>query len=199
MSIQIRDELAQVARAKILDVASELFFRNGFTQTTIQDIADALGVGKPFLYNYFSGKADILAGVAGRTTAFAAAMARDVVSGEGAPSQRLSRLVYELTLSVIEGRTYLGVMFREEKHLPDAAARALGDNRRAFNAALRQLLEEGAAAGEFAVEDPGVVTEGLTGMTTWIFSWYRPGGRLPPEAVAGQMARMALQLVRAGG
>lgn len=198
MSGSLKQDLADFARARILDVASELFFVNGYAQTKIEDITERLGVRKPFLYQYFASKADLLVAVSGRTTAFAAEMAARIADMDGTPSERLERLVRELALSVMAGRLYLGVLFREEKHLPAEARRALGENRKAFNSALARLLDEGVADGSFAIEDRRVTVEAITGMATWTFSWYRPEGRLEPDAVARQMSAMALDLVRAG-
>jgi AcrR family transcriptional regulator len=48
-------------RACILDAAKRLFFRNGYAGTTVDAIAQALGVKKPFMYWYFDNKEDLFA------------------------------------------------------------------------------------------------------------------------------------------
>lgn len=46
-------------RQKLVDVARQLFARNGLENTTMNDIAQASGKGRRTLYTYFSSKEDI--------------------------------------------------------------------------------------------------------------------------------------------
>ena len=55
-----RDEV----RKKIVTSAHSLFLRKGYHGTTMEEIADSLGVTKPALYQYFPGKEDLFAAVA---------------------------------------------------------------------------------------------------------------------------------------
>ncbi|WP_037602214.1 TetR/AcrR family transcriptional regulator [Streptacidiphilus rugosus] len=50
-------------RARILDVALELFVEHGYEKTSLREIADRLGVTKAALYYHFRTKEDILAGI----------------------------------------------------------------------------------------------------------------------------------------
>ncbi len=51
-------------RKKIIAAAYNLFLSQGYTGTTMDGIAGALGVTKPALYQYFPGKEDLYAAVA---------------------------------------------------------------------------------------------------------------------------------------
>ncbi len=191
----MRDELKDFKRKRILDVASELFFELGYKGTSIDAIADRLHATKPFIYYHFENKADILAGVCGRTTAFVAELAEEAAFGIGSVRSRLEHLVRELTLRIIEGRIYLAVYFREEKHLPPAAFRNLSENRRRFDRALSKLLQDGIESGQFHVSKVPVATQAITGMTTWLFNWYRPNGPLTPEQLAQEMTTLVMAMV----
>jgi AcrR family transcriptional regulator len=173
-----------------------LFFERGYEGTSVELIASRLHVTKPFIYYHFSNKADILAGVCGRTTAFVAQSAEVAAAGTGNVQERLESLVRDLSLRVIEGRVYLAVYFREEKHLPKSAFRDLASNRKRFDTALSKLLREGIDAGDFDVSNVSVATQAITGMTTWIFNWYRPTGPLTPEQIAEEMVRLVSAMVR---
>ena len=50
---------APARREQILDVAVEVFARNGFHSTSMNDVADAAGVTKPVLYQHFDSKQDL--------------------------------------------------------------------------------------------------------------------------------------------
>ena len=50
---------APARREQILDVAVEVFARNGFHGTAMNDVAEAAGVTKPVLYQHFDSKQDL--------------------------------------------------------------------------------------------------------------------------------------------
>ncbi len=50
---------ASERREQILDVAIQVFARNGFHGSSMNDIADAAGVTKPVLYQHFDSKQDL--------------------------------------------------------------------------------------------------------------------------------------------
>lgn len=57
---EYRDEV----RKKIIATAHTIFHEKGYTNTTMADIATALGVTKPTLYHYFDAKEDLFIAVA---------------------------------------------------------------------------------------------------------------------------------------
>jgi AcrR family transcriptional regulator len=193
----LRDEIFNLKKNHILDVAGQLFYDRGYALTTLDEIAQGLGVTKPILYQFFPSKIEILSGVCGRTTAFAGGIAQLALDEEGSPTRRLTNMVHLLALEVIKGRIALAVCFREEKHLPPDGLKRLQDDRRKFNRALRLLLEQGQAAGEFTVRDVTVALQAITGLATWIYTWYQPGGKLTPEAIANESVVLVLRLVGA--
>lgn len=56
-------EYKEEVRKKVIAVAHEIFHEKGFRDTRVSDIAVALGVTKPTIYHYFSGKDDLFAAV----------------------------------------------------------------------------------------------------------------------------------------
>ena len=55
-----------VRRVQILDAAEELFLRQGYDRTSVQDILDALGMSKGGFYHYFDTKEAVLRAVSER-------------------------------------------------------------------------------------------------------------------------------------
>jgi len=55
-----RKEIENRRREQILSVALPLFFKNGYTNTKIADIAKAANISKGLVYRYFESKAAIL-------------------------------------------------------------------------------------------------------------------------------------------
>jgi AcrR family transcriptional regulator len=48
------------SRSEIIDAACDLFVRQSYYRTTMQDIADAVGVTKGGIYHYIESKEDVL-------------------------------------------------------------------------------------------------------------------------------------------
>jgi AcrR family transcriptional regulator len=61
---RIIQEYKGEVRKKIVEAAYSLFLDKGYHATTMSSIAESLGVTKPALYQYFSGKEDLYAAVA---------------------------------------------------------------------------------------------------------------------------------------
>lgn len=55
-----RKAIEDIRREQILNVALKLFYKNGYTNTKVSDIAEAAGISKGLIYRYFKTKADIL-------------------------------------------------------------------------------------------------------------------------------------------
>lgn len=49
---------------KILEVACQLITKNGIKETSLKDIAEAVGISKGTLYYHYSAKEDLIAGIA---------------------------------------------------------------------------------------------------------------------------------------
>jgi hypothetical protein len=69
--------------------------------------------------------------------------------------------------------------------------------RKKFDRVLSGLLNEGVAAGEFAIPDVNVAALAIGGMISWAYSWHRPDGRLTLDEVCGRLADLALKMVGA--
>src|SRR5512134_929514 len=151
---ELRAEVQEFKRRRILEEARELFFAQGYESTTLDAIAESLNVTKPFLYSYFRNKSEILNAICEIGITESIAAQEEVLAMPISPSEKLRLIVERVTTIVIRDQKYVVVYNREEKNLEPAEQKALLDLRKAFDQELAQLLEEGNAAGEFQVENP---------------------------------------------
>ncbi|MEU1985173.1 helix-turn-helix domain-containing protein [Nocardia sp. NPDC019395] len=86
----------------ILDAAVQLFVSKGFEQTSLREIADAVGITKPSLYYHYSSKLDLLVAVINPLLDDLRALA-DEVEAMAAPDAEGRRTVL---------RTYIRAMIR---------------------------------------------------------------------------------------
>ena len=194
---RLRDELAVQKRERILNAAQLLFYERGFTGTTLDDVAHAMGVTKPFIYTQFRGKSDLLAAICLPAMQSCVDAAAQAAALPGGPAKRLHALVESFCAVILEHQPGIAVFFREAKHLDPESAGIIKTLRERFDATLSQIIEEGNAAGEFRVPDVRLAALAIGGMGSWMYEWHRAEGRLPIDELAARMADLAQQMVGA--
>ncbi len=193
----IRQEIRQIKKERILQEARALFHRHGFRGTTLDMVAAAMGVTKPFIYGIYERKVDILFDIAIRNIGSSLEAIEGAIAMPGTPTQRLAELARRLARVCIDHRDAVAVFFRDENSLePDQRAQIHALQQR-FDDALARLLQAGIDAGELKPIDPRTATLAIGGMIGWMFVWYRPEGRLSPEDLMEHMAQYALRIAGA--
>ena len=194
---RVREDLFAQKRERTLHAAVQLFYERGFTGTTLDDVAHALGVTKPFIYTHFRGKSDLLAAICVPAMQACVDAAEAACAQAGDAARRLHRLVAGFCEVALEHQLGIAVFFRESKHLDPEAAEKIKALRERFDALLSQLIAEGSASGAFLVPDVRLAALAIGGMVTWSYEWHRAEGRLPIEELAARMADLALRMVGA--
>jgi AcrR family transcriptional regulator len=195
----MRDEITAYKRDRILEEAVRLFYERGFSGTTLDDIAGALGVTKPFIYTHFRSKVELLEAVCRPTIEMSLAAIAEAAALPGGAEERLFNGIVNFAKVVLHRQGNIAVYFREEKHLSEDGLAAINALRKRFDRVLSDLLDEGVAAGAFRVADTRVAALAIGGMVSWAYTWYQPGGRLSLDDVGRKLAHLALQMVDAQG
>ena len=103
---QGREERKALQRARILEAAREVFFRDGFMAANLDEVALSAGVAKGTLYRYFESKGDLyVALLAENGRAFEERM-REVAEAHGSAGDRIRQL----------GRFYFGHWTRNQTY-----------------------------------------------------------------------------------
>ena len=178
---------ASARREQILDVAVQVFARNGFHGTSMNDVAEAAGVTKPVLYQHFVSKQELHL-----------ALLDEV-------GRRLLAAISKATAGATSGREMTELGFR-------AYFRFVADDHDAFRllygtgasrddeatAAVRRLTAEAAAGISplIAVDvDPvhrRVLAQGLVGMAEGVSRYLvELGGGFDPDLIGQQVADLA--------
>jgi TetR/AcrR family transcriptional regulator, transcriptional repressor for nem operon len=153
-----RRQPPDVRREQLLDAAERVLLQRGLAAATMADVAEAASVAKGTVYLYYPSKDELLAGLRTRFfERFAATLDDRAASRTTTPPtyaarvQRLVAAAYDFALANHELHHLLFHHTGFGEH--DAFARA--------RAAIAELVEGGAAAGEFHVADPALATEFL--------------------------------------
>ncbi|HET6509708.1 MAG TPA: TetR/AcrR family transcriptional regulator [Baekduia sp.] len=183
---------------RIREVATRLFYERGYHATSMRDIAGGVGVKAGSLYNHFPGKQDILFRICFDTAqALADGLTGRMPAGAG-PEQRLRALVRWHVEFHAKHRHAARVADDQLHALTEPNRRTVLEVRDAYEAVLLSLLEEGEAAGAWAMGDRRVVGFGIATMCTGVDVWFKPGGALSPERIGEIYADFVVGGLRAG-
>jgi AcrR family transcriptional regulator len=193
----IRDEVAALKRARTIAAAVELFYENGYQNTTLDMVAERLGVTKPFIYAHFTSKSELLAEICSRGIASSIEAIDSILPLRVPATEKLRLLGERFVTAVLGSQMHIAIFSREEKNLVAADLERINDMRRAFDRKLTALLRRGIETGEFNVADARLAALAIGGMVSWAYVWYRPEGALSLEQISAEMSRLILQMVRA--
>lgn len=183
------------ARERILAVAEELFHAQGYAHTTLDQIARALGASKPYVYYYFHNKLEIFETLSWRP-AVACFTALDFPPDDARPAHEkvvegLSRLIHA-TLAHYPAAFF---PYREPQVYRPAYAAAQRKLARHFYDQLCALLEQGRREGMLDFAETRITALSAGSIPGFLYSWYRPGGRLAPQAVGDELTRLVCRVI----
>jgi len=164
------------SREKILDVAEALFARRGFAGVGIQEVADAVGLGKSSLFHHFRSKAHLYLAVLQRVLGSIEERLAPALDATGEPPARLDACIDALVDALAEhpgtARLLLRGLF-EDDDFGDAARvelRAAEETLARILGRFDRLLRDGIEAGAFrAVSAPHTI-QTLVGATVYHFA-----------------------------
>ena len=196
-SADIKVQLKNLKKERIMAEGIRLFYERGYRGTTLEQIADALGVTKPFVYGVYDKKTDILFDISLQNITSSLEAIQAGYDMEGPASERLVEVVRRLTKVCIDHQEAVAVYFREQASLEPEQLKIIQTLRKKFDRVLALLLEEGVLHKEFKVEDSRTASLAISGMVSWTYVWFRNSGRLSQQELMGQMAQYALRIAGA--
>lgn len=194
---QGRPPIIENARDRILDDAARLFARGGYDGTSLDDVAQAIGVTKAAIYHYFPNKKEIYEAIIVRTLDGLLRFVQAATAQVSGPEEKLVRFMtahadffedhYDGFLAMLVG--YGGmrnvVMIAEAQKLRDD-----------YEQALRQIIADGSAQGAFRQVDVPITSRAVLSMLNWMVRWYRPGEGRRASAFARDYCDLILGGIR---
>ena len=146
-------------KAVLVDVARQLFAKNGLENTTMNDIALASGKGRRTLYTYFKSKEEIYLAVIESELDILSDVQKSVSEKKISPEQKLMEMIYAHLGAVKEvgfrNGTLRADFFRDIWQVE--AVRKRFDARERL--LIRDILAEGVEKGVFELDDINMTAE----------------------------------------
>lgn len=156
-----RNKYPEITESRILETAMKLFIEKGYEQTTLQDIADAIGMTRGAIYHHFKDKAEMVDSV------MACMFHKTVPYEEIRSNQDMSALkkIKTILVHALTANEQVDVYFPLSKsllHNPKLAAAYLYFTKNNLTTIFCELLKEGKEDGSLQTEEPEIMAELLS-------------------------------------
>jgi TetR/AcrR family transcriptional regulator len=170
-----RSAQRDLKREALLRAAVSAFNRHGFHQTSLEEIAQKLGVTKAALYYYFPTKNALL------TACFDEAMkiARESLARakrEGRNGREKAIIMLRRYLEAVTDELSQSLLLTADHALTPGERKRMVEQRDAFEKELRGLVREGIRDGSIVPCDPKLVIFLMLGAVHWVPKWFTPAG-----------------------
>jgi len=179
---------------ELLQIAAEVFFRQGFDGTKLDDIARQAGIVKGSLYHYFSSKDEIYERLVKnvRTTL----NLEEEVHKDGPAIERLEHLLRSRMSQTAEYPLEVGLLSRQMVQMEGPIGDWAREIPRSYFNAVRRVIVQGQKEGLLRPVDPDVIAAMILGVLNSICQWYRPGGRVAADELVDELTEFILTGLR---
>lgn len=182
----------QKRRIQIVDVAATLFHERGYHETSMEAIAEEVGVRKASLYYYFTSKDQLLVEIHQDMIDLIVEQQLSRAAGGSAPTDQLLGIMTDLIRLMESHPGHLRIFFEHFRELPAEIRHEISEKRDQYRALLMDVLEAGRSNGEFTFEDSFLTAMSILGACNWTYQWFRPGGLRSAEEVAAYFHQQVL-------
>ena len=172
-----------VKRDAVIVAAARAFHERGYHNTSLDDVAAALGVTKPTIYYYVASKEQLLFECfqAGLQPIRAALGAAEAAGDSG--RERLRRVIADYARAIASEYGWCMVRAEHQDLGPELSAQ-VKSLKSEIDQGIRRLLRRGIEDGSIEPCDQRIAAFAIAGSLNWIAHWYREGQPMNAEAVA---------------
>jgi AcrR family transcriptional regulator len=179
---------------QLMVAAETLFARQGVGGTSLQELAEAVGLTRTGIYHYVKGKDELLEHLVRGFTLVTAKEVQAFADETGRPAlPRLRDAVIAMAVRVAEHPQRFRLLLTSEEAFPPALAKQHRRARRTTFAALSSLVTQGINDATMNPVDPELTAFALAGVSNWVAFWYpHSGDERSPREIAESLANIAL-------
>ena len=205
-----RTELRDAKRDAVLREASASFNKRGFHGTSLDDVAQRLGVTKAALYYYFANKQAVLkacfdlamevafSNVDPESPLYGMPILNvDQAKSEGTTGRDKLRIVLAGFLEYIIDEQSVNITMMEEDALSPEDMASIKTERTRFEHEIREFVREGVKDGSIIPCDPKLVVMALLGALNWVPRWFKPDGQWSRAELGAQMIDLLERMISA--
>lgn len=190
---ETRSDAAKVSRRahnrlpKLLDEAARVFAKRGFSAASIREIVEPVGMLPGSLYYHFETKEALLVAVYREGVERISARVDAAIEGVDAPWDRLEAACIGHLSALLDRTDYSQVVIRIRPDDAPSVATELTILRNSYEHRFEALLEMLPLPKSVERRDLRLL---LMGALNWSQTWFREGGALTPDKIAGRFVQL---------
>jgi AcrR family transcriptional regulator len=168
---------------KIIAVAIDLFFKQGYFATSVSEIARGCGIQKASIYYHFPCKEDLLLAIMASTMADLTAGLEAGLAAAADIEARMRAAVRNHIRFHLERQKETFIASCELRGLSPDNFKTVVARRDSYERMFQELICTGMNEGVFAPNDVKVISYAILTLCTAGATWYRPQGRLAVDEI----------------
>jgi TetR/AcrR family transcriptional regulator, cholesterol catabolism regulator len=176
-------------RSQIIEAAASLFHARGYERTTLQDIANEVGITKATLYHYFSNKHSILFYIVDQSISDAISRMTHIAELSNSVEEKIDLAFQQHFQFYLKHQKYhpgASVLLQEKTDLlPPELEEKIRRKFREYINLWEKILMQGVELGVVRNDlDVKMMRWAALGMCNWIYKWASPEGRFQFDQIA---------------
>ncbi len=188
-AVASREEVRAQKRRAALRVASRIFNEKGYHATSLDEVADDIGVTKTALYYYFKNKEQLLYECMKLTYNCGQTARLETEAMDGSAFEKLQFLYGRFMELLMEERCVYTTM-ANIRALPEEAQQELIERRRQLDRYSRMLIEKTIEQGAIRSVDIRMTSHFFLGAVNWILRWHTEDNAMTPKEVSAHFLDM---------
>ena len=180
-------------RAEMVRAAARLFSERGYHGTSMQHLADALGLQRGSLYAHIGSKQELLFDVVEEGADRFLERGSKAMEMQAMAAVRLRRLLVGHVETAIEHLDAATVFLNEWRYLSEDLAAVVQAKRDRYENMVRKIIEDGIEAKEFRPDvNVRFAARLVLSAGNWTYAWFRPGGELGATEIGERFAELLI-------
>ncbi len=179
-------------RDVIIKAASSLFKEKGFAATSMRDIAVAIGVEAPSLYNHIESKKEILTDICFKIARVFNSQLKEIELSNATVLSKMDSIIRFHISMMIEEYENVYISDHEWRHLPEPSLTDFKNLRRTYRSRLGSLLQKGIKDNNINPVNPNVAVLTILSAIGGIESWHRSGRKVDAQTLEENMVKILI-------
>ena len=172
--------------------AARLFKEKGYSATSMRDLADAIGVEAPSLYNHISGKKEILQEICFNVANLFTDHMDAVEKSEGEALEKIEKIIRFHIKMMFDEYESVYLSDHEWKHLPEPYLSNFKNQRRNYRLRLAGIIKSGMDANKIANLEPYTAVLTILSAVGGIESWQRSKKSVDAKVLEENMVKILI-------
>jgi TetR/AcrR family transcriptional regulator, cholesterol catabolism regulator len=177
----------------ITERAAVLFREKGYNATSMRDLAEAIGIEAPSLYNHIGSKSELLQDLCFKVADLFLTNMNEVEKSPASAGWKMEHLIRFHIKVMLTHYEMVYIAEHEWKQLSEPYLTDYKNRRREYRNRFAAIISGGIKKKEFKPVDPGVAVLTILSAINGIEHWHQSRKQIAPEALENDIITMLLQ------